>query len=343
MPQQRRSKFIRPPVQERTSFRPERRDLEYLRLFGPDHRFDYLWAHDMALLLGRNFRAAESRIRTLWEWEYFNRWVPQRDFVGGSEKFVYFPAARAQKALEKMYNQPVTIKELDIKKPHPFAKHSVLVNHVRAVITRAIENYKGMEKLYYLRDREFQYRFKANKSVKRKNKIVSYKVNYSLIPDGVFGTQLKQLAASNFFIEVLRSNQEIKEPKNPVRKSIRKKYEAKYYAFLNQEWRKWTKKYPQIINPKNTRVLTFCDMQEQEFENLLTLVRNIDHQGKGLRTFYFVRFEDFEKAISVVTKVTLRSGKTLSQRSYTDDSIMRFFDPIFYTARKNDQLQSILS
>ena len=344
MPKKRRSKFIRPAVKDRTPYRADRRDWAYYKLFGPEHQYGYLWMHDMALLLDRNLRAVQRRLNTLWQWEDFNVWYPDRDFVGGSERAVVFPTAKTKKKLEQFYGQSVTVKELDLKKPHPNAKHSVLVDHVRAVLTKAIETYKEMELLYYFRDHEFKHWFKAIKTETRKNgQAKQYKINYKLDPDGLLGFQLRELPASNFMVEVLRSDARV--PKNPkdFKDSIRKKYEGLYYSFINDEWHKWTKKYPQIKNPKNIRVLTLCDYKQQEFENLLALNRQLDETGKGYRGFYFIRLDDFERAVSVEKKVQLKNGTIISQRWYTDDSVMRLWDPIWRTPRDKDNLESILS
>lgn len=343
MPQQRRSKYIRPAVKDRTPYRPDRRDWGYYKLFGPEHRYGYLSTHDMALLLGRNVRAVQKRVRTLWEWEEVNIWYPDRGFVGGSERAVVWPTAKTKKKLEELYGQPVIVKELDIKKPHPNAKHSVLVDHVRAVFTRAIENYTGMELLYFFRDHEFKHRFTGTRTVKRKNGEVRYNINYKLDPDGLLGFQLKRQPTSNFYIEVLRSDARVAKDPQHFKESIRKKYEGLYYGFRNQEWRKWTKKYRQIKNPKNMRVLTICDYQQQEFENLLALNQRIDEAGKGYRGFYFIRLAGFEEAVSVEKKTQLKNGKIVSQRWYTDDSIMNIWHLIWRTPRGQDNFESLLS
>jgi len=359
MPQQRRSKYIRPAVKDRTPYRPDRRDWDYYKLFGPEHQYGYLWMHDMALLLGRNLRAVQKRIRTLWEWEDFNIWYPDQGFVGGSERAVVFPTAKTKRKLEELYGQAVTVKELDTKAPHPNAKHGVIVDHIKSVFTRAIENYTGMELLYYFRDHQFKHRFKATRTVKGKNGEASYNINYKLDRDGLMGFQLRRQPASNFCIEFLRSDARVpKDPKH-FKESIRKKYEGEYYGFCNQEWRQWTKKYPQIKNPKNMRMLTICDYKQQEFENLLALNRRIDETGKGHRGFYFIRLADFEQALSVEKKVHLNkkdfaqecSGqqtcpagcKIVTQRWYTDNSIMNIWHLIWRTPRGQDSFESLLS
>ena len=85
MPQQRRSKYIRPAAKDRTPYRPDRRDWDYYKLFGPEHQYGYLGMNDMALLLGRNVRATQKRVRTLWERGEVNIWYPDGGFVGAPD------------------------------------------------------------------------------------------------------------------------------------------------------------------------------------------------------------------------------------------------------------------
>jgi len=90
-------------------------------------------------------------------------------------------------------------------------------------------------------------------------------------------------------------------------------------------------------------MLTICDYKQQEFENLLALNRRIDETGKGHRGFYFIRLADFEQAISVEKKVQLKNGKIVSQRWYTDDSIMDIWHLVWRTPRGKDNFESLLS
>ncbi len=344
MTRQRRSKYRRPPVGERLPLkRFDRRDLAILKLYGPEHQHDYLHADTMALVLNRNLSALYYRLEALWHWAFIEKWFPPHGYIGGSEKGVYFLGVQGEAKLRQLYNRKVTVKKLDVNEYHPFAKHSVLVNRVRVLTQQAVQNYAGLDIPYEFRDRQFKQDFEADKPIERNGGIKYYTIRYSIRPDWFFGLGGQGRPVSNFLVELQRSSRATKNPRDEAVKKVRQKYEAYYYLYKNELWRDWPEKKSEIKNAKDFRVLTICDMKEQEFENLIELVRNIDERGKGLRLFLFIRLQDLEDKISTTKKRLTRSGKEVVEKMLTQESLMNFFEPIWRTSVAGEELVSILT
>lgn len=314
-----------------------------LKLYGPEQGHDYLHADTMALLLRRNLSALYYRLETLWHWEYLEKWFPPHKYIGGSEKGVYFPGRKGEMKLRQHYNRAVKVKKLTINEYHPFAKHSVLTSRIRALTQQAVENYDGLELAYELLDRQFVQEFEAEKPVERNGRFSYYTIGYSVRPDWFFGLKEHQgPTVRNFLVELQRSSRATKDPRDATAKKVRQKYEAYYYLYKNELWQGWPEKKQDIKNPKNFRVLTICDMKEDEFANLIELVRNTDERGKGLRSFLFIRLQDLENQISITKRRRTKAGKDIVERMLTQESLLELFGPIWRTPVQGEQLVSIL-
>lgn len=342
----RRSKYKKPAAAERVAeprFAPG--DLALLQLYGPEHGYDLLSADLIALLLGKNHKYMQHRVQALWHWNYLERWFPPRDYrQSGSPKAIYFPSRKGKTKLDEHYARKVTVKYVDPNEYHPFLPHTALRDRVRAITSAAIAHHPDLELLYHFKDGEFIDSFSAEKAITRNGTTTYQTVQYNVQPDWFFGLgRSLDLPVLNFPVECQRSKaRAVKSPKK-AKRSLRKKYEALYYAYKKERWREWVKIKPVIRDPKNWRSLTVCDMQEQEFENLITSVRDLDERGVGLRLTYFIRLQDLEERISIVNERYTKSGKVVRERVITKDSLMHFFDPIWRTPQQDDALQSILT
>ncbi len=303
MPANKQSRYKKPPVDELTPIRFEKRDIAILELFGPQHRFEYLTARGISWQLGRSLNSLQHRLQKLYHHGYLARWHPPHTYTGGSQPCIYYLDELAAAELRKHTKKRVKAKRLAAGY-HPFLMHTVLLNEIRAIIKRAATE-QGLIVPYEFQDREFVDRFRAQRQISIDSGEALRDTMYHLVPDWVFalaGTDDQHdtfLQPRNFFLELQRSKGAVKDPKRlrSRYKSLRHRLEAYYYFYKQQRWTAWAevkkRKYAAIKEPQNLRVLFVTEgMSLKEHANLIALARDVDEKKIGLRMFLFIRYED---------------------------------------------------
>lgn len=332
MPANKQSRYKKPPADELTPIRFEKRDLAILELFGREHWFEYLTARGISWQLGRSLNSLQHRLQKLYHHGYLARWHPPHTYTGGSQPCVYYLDELGAAELRKYTKKRVKAKRLAAGY-HPFLMHTVLLNEIRAIIKRAATE-QGLIVPYEFQDREFVDRFRAQRQVSTDRGQVGRDTMYHLVPDWMFALangkdeQGNLLQVRNFFLELQRSKGAVKSPKRlrSRYKSLRHRLEAYYYFYKQQRWTAWAevkkRKYAAIKEPQNLRVLFVTEgMSQEEHTNLIALARDIDEKKIGLRLFLFLRYEELGQ--NPVQKIT----ESIWQTPVAGDSPVDIFRP----------------
>lgn len=303
----RRSRYQRPPAAERLPLRFDSRDMDLLKLYGPEHDFHYLWAATMGLLLDRKLHRVQLRVQRLWHHKILGKTRARpKSYAGGSLPDIYFLDTAGARRLSEYYQRPIAPNKLDPMAYHPFLQHQALLDQIKGYVYKALADYPGLETAYSLRDGVFYDRFKAPPQITKNGQEIQGETWYKLTPDWPFALiggrdeHGQSLPLRNLWLELQCKNNVTKNPETQRSryKSLRHRFEGYSHFFLNKRWQDWGEsKKAQIKNPQNLRVLWLTyGMSEKEHSHLIETARSSDPRGVGLRLFWFLRWETLEGA-----------------------------------------------
>ena len=308
---QRKSRYYRTPIGERQSINSTQKDLETIfRLFGPEHRFNYLTAEIIATITGRYHDRLVKRLRQLWDCkqEYLNRHIQPNSQLGGSKKAIYYLDRGGVAVLNEYFadrlEKPIRPLDVDPYSYKPEMDHMIATNRFHALALAGCDHQAGVELKYHYTDHKFPIHFEVTQP----------KFHATIDGDWFFGLARAGKPTRNFFVELVRPSRKTgfsqydraeetaiknggqdKLPVNRVR-SLTAKFRDYFYFYQLQGYKNFpSEKYPEIETLEAMRVLVLCDdMSDQQFKNIISIANHVVRGSKTKRLFWFARTSDFD-------------------------------------------------
>lgn len=300
-PKKRTSRYVRPPKDKRMKGRFQQ-DSDGLILMLA-HEYRYMTRPMLETILNRKNTPMKNRLRFLWHWEYLDKVENPNNFQEkGSKPDIYILGKEGRRFYRNMTgNKPNNSPSKNMNKDTQL-QHTLLINTVRAIITRACFENPNLELVEWIRSGKNC----TDKVIKKDGK------STTINPDGFFKIQDSDGNQSAYFLEADRTSMS--------NKKFVEKLE-KYYAYYNdirkekrkqKLQRKGKKKLSNAFNIPGFRVLTVIEhhLDWQKYRSKDRLLDFIEaglkaSDDKGFMGFLFTKKSqlDMERPESIFEKI----------------------------------------